>query len=43
MYFNVLFLGDVGGGGFQEEDGFCWDGVFKFSGMFFEEDRGLII
>lgn len=40
MYLNVLSLGDVGGGGLQEEDGFCRDGVPKLSGVFPEGDRG---
>lgn len=40
MYLNILSLGDVGGGGLQEEDGFCRDGVPKLSGVFPEEDRG---
>lgn len=41
MYLNVLSLGDVGGGGLQEEDGLCRDGVSKLSGVFPEEDRGI--
>lgn len=40
MYLNVLSLGDVGGGGLQEEDRFCRYGVPKLSGMFPEGDRG---
>lgn len=43
MYLNVLSLGDVGGGGLQEEDGLCRDGVSKLSGVFPEEDRGYLI